>query len=61
MSRKVCKKCKIFVKGNECPICKGSNFSDNWKGRVYILDAEKSEIGKEIGAKVKGEYAIKVR
>jgi RNA polymerase subunit RPABC4/transcription elongation factor Spt4 len=61
MSKKVCKKCKIFVEKNECPICKGSNFSDNWKGRVYIVDADKSEIGKNMEIKVKGEYAIKVR
>lgn len=59
--RKVCKKCKIFVKGNECPICKGSKFSDNWKGRIFILDADRSEIAKKIGVKTKGEYAIKVR
>ena len=61
VKKKVCKKCRLFVDGSECPICKGNSFSDNWKGRVYILDTEKSEIGKEIGTKVKGEYAIKVR
>lgn len=59
--KKVCKKCKIFVKGSVCPICKGSAFSDNWKGRVVILDANKSEIAKKIEAKIKGEYAIKLR
>lgn len=59
--KKVCKKCKIFVKGDQCPICKESSFSENWKGRIFILDVEKSEIAKNIGAKVKGEYAIKVR
>lgn len=61
MTRKVCKSCKIFVKGSTCPLCKGTNFSDNWKGRVFILDAEKSEIAKKIGITVKGEYVIKVR
>jgi len=61
MSRKVCKKCKIFVMGNECPICKGKEFSENWKGRFYILDANKSEVAKKMGITVKGEYAIKVR
>jgi len=61
MSRKVCKKCKIFVTGQECPVCKGKEFSENWKGRLYILDANKSEIAQKIGITVKGEYAIKVR
>jgi RNA polymerase subunit RPABC4/transcription elongation factor Spt4 len=61
MKKKVCKSCKIFVEGNECPICKGQNFSTNWLGRMYIIDAGKSEIAKKIGTQQKGEYAIKVR
>lgn len=61
MSKKVCKKCRIFVKGNECPVCKGNVFSETWQGRINILDANKSEIAKKIGINVKGEYAIKVR
>jgi len=60
MKKKACKTCKIFVDGDECPICKGSQFVTNWKGRLFILDANKSEIAKKTGAKVKGEYAIKV-
>ena len=61
MSKKVCKKCKMMVEGNECPICKSNQFSTNFQGRVYILDANKSAIAKKIGNTVKGEYAIKVR
>ena len=61
VKKKVCKKCKIFVTGNECPVCKGNQFSNNWQGRITILDSEKSAIAKKIGIKVKGEYAIKVR
>jgi DNA-directed RNA polymerase subunit E" len=61
MKKKVCKNCKLFVEGDTCPICKTSQFSNSWQGRIYILDAEKSEIGKKIGIAVKGEYAIKVR
>ena len=61
MSRKVCKKCKLFITGSECPICKSKEFSENWKGRFYILDTNKSKIAKKMGIEVKGEYAIKVR
>ena len=61
MGKKVCTKCLIFVDGSVCPICKGSNFSDNWKGRIIVLDANKSEIAKKLGINVKGEYAIKAR
>lgn len=59
--KKVCKKCRIFVTGNECPICKGTDFSENFKGRLYIIDANKSEIAKKLDIKVKGEYAIKIK
>jgi DNA-directed RNA polymerase subunit E" len=58
---KVCKTCKRFVTGPSCPSCKGNVFSDNFRGRIVILDSEKSEIAKKIGIKNKGEYAIKVR
>ncbi len=59
--KKVCRKCKIFVNGSECPLCKGTSFSENWKGRIAVLDSERSEIAKKIGIKSKGEYAIKVK
>jgi DNA-directed RNA polymerase subunit E" len=61
MKKKVCKNCKLFVEGQECPICKGNQFVTNWKGRIAVLDAERSEIAKKIGLKVKGEYAIKAK
>jgi len=61
MKRKVCKKCKLFVEGDDCPICHGSNFSTNWQGRIFISDPNKSEIAQKIGHKIKGEYAIKVK
>jgi DNA-directed RNA polymerase subunit E" len=61
VKKKVCKKCKYFVEGNECPVCKSNQFSNNWQGRLYVLDANKSMIASKIGITVKGEYAIKVR
>ena len=61
MKKKSCKSCKAFVEGSECPVCKGNQFSNNWQGRLFILDANKSVIAQKIGIKVKGEYAIKVR
>ncbi len=61
MKKKVCKKCKIFVEGNECPVCKSNQFSTNWQGRLYIIDANKSIIAEKTNIKSNGEYAIKVR
>jgi DNA-directed RNA polymerase subunit E" len=61
MKKKICKKCKLFVEGQECPICKGNQFVTNWKGRIAVIDTERSEIAKKIGIKAKGEYAIKAK
>ena len=60
MKKKVCKDCRIFVDGKECPVCKGQSFTTNWKGRIAILDPRKSDVAKRVGIKKKGEYAIKV-
>ena len=59
--KKVCKNCKIFVKGTQCPLCKSSDLTSSWKGRVIIFDPNKSEIAKKMGITVKGEYAIKTK
>lgn len=61
MKKKVCKKCKLFVEGNTCPVCKGNQFAANWQGRLHILDSNKSAIANKIGITSKGEYAIKIR
>lgn len=59
--KKVCKSCKLFVEGPECPVCKSKSFTTTWQGRIQVLDANKSDISKRMGIKVKGEYAIKIR
>ena len=61
MAKKVCRKCRIFVEGSECPVCKGSSFTDTWNGRLYIMNFDKSVIAKKSGIKANGEYAIKAR
>jgi len=61
MAKKVCKKCRLFVEGSVCPLCKGSNFTESWKGRIIVTDPNNSEIAKKLGITAKGEYAIKVR
>lgn len=61
MKKKVCKRCKMLVDGNECPVCKTNQFSANWQGRMCIIDPVKSLIAEKIGLQAKGEYAIKVR
>jgi RNA polymerase subunit RPABC4/transcription elongation factor Spt4 len=58
---KVCKKCKIFVDGDKCPICKDNKFSTNWQGRISVLDPKGSKVAEFANITAKGEYAIKVK
>ncbi len=51
----------MFVEKDVCPNCNSNQFTDNWKGRIAIIDVNKSEIAKKIGITLKGEYAIKTR
>jgi len=62
MTRKVCKKCKVFVEGAQiCPECGGNQFTESWKGRVIIFKPGESEIAKQMKIAKKGIYAIKTR
>jgi DNA-directed RNA polymerase subunit E" len=59
--KKVCKKCKVFVEGNACPECGGTQFTDTWKGKVHVIDPANSEIAKKLKLSKPGVYAIKSR
>ncbi len=61
IKKRVCKRCRIFIEGNKCPICSGSEFTEGWKGRVIILNPSESEIAKKISINKEGTYAIKTR
>jgi len=61
VKEKVCKNCKMFVEGNVCPVCKESQFTSVFQGRLNVLDAQKSFIAQQINIKEKGRYAIKIR
>ena len=61
MKKKVCKACKMFIEGNECPVHGAIQTSTNWQGRLNILNNKDSIIAKKINIEHDGEYAIKVR
>jgi DNA-directed RNA polymerase subunit E" len=58
---KVCKKCKIFVETDLCPVCKKDSFTTSFQGRIAFINTKESRIAKEMGVDTPGEYAIKVR
>ena len=57
---RTCKTCRAIYEGEVCPKCGGSSFGDTFKGRVVVVDPEKSEIAKQIGISKEGTYAIKL-
>ncbi|MFH1094922.1 MAG: transcription elongation factor subunit Spt4 [Candidatus Micrarchaeota archaeon] len=59
---KACKNCHLIVEeAAECPLCKGTDFSEKFNSIALIFDATKSEIAAKLGVKAPGRYAIKVR
>lgn len=64
-SKKICKECRFVVQDesvDECPNCgsKGQ-WNENYQGRVFVFNVDKSVIGSKIDAKITGEYAIRSR
>ncbi|MCX8181608.1 MAG: DNA-directed RNA polymerase, subunit E'' [Candidatus Methanomethyliaceae archaeon] len=57
-----CRKCKYILGEDDtkCPICGGTDLSEDWSGLVVVLDPS-SSVAEMMGAKKPGRYAIKVR
>lgn len=59
---KACKICNtIFESGEKCPKCESKESTEGFKGRIVILNPEKSEIAQKLKFKDKGNFAIKTR
>jgi len=59
--KKVCKKCKFISSEEKCPVCGSAEFSDTWKGRIFILNPQESEIAKQLKIEKEGTYAILIK
>ncbi len=60
-NEKACTQCKRIISGDECPVCKTSTLTKSWAGSIIVIDPEKSEIAKKIGATTPGRYALKIK
>jgi DNA-directed RNA polymerase subunit E" len=58
---KACKICNTIYEGEKCPKCDSRESTENFKGRIILLQPEKSEIAPRIKLKDKGNFAIKTR
>lgn len=61
VKQKACKICNQIHTNDKCPKCDSKESTESFKGRIYLLDAEKSEIAKNLNLKGKGNFAIKTR
>ena len=59
MAEKACKHCKSIFEGAQCPNCGGQETTDNFKGRLYILNPEESVIAKNLKIEKKGKFAVR--
>ena len=60
--QKACKICnQIYDEGDKCPRCGAKESTDAFKGRIVVIDSEKSEIAQKLNIKGKGNFAIKTR
>lgn len=59
---KACRICNtIYDDGDKCPACEAKESTDSFKGRVVVMNPEKSEIAQKLNIKQKGNFAIKTR
>jgi DNA-directed RNA polymerase subunit E" len=60
---KACKACRLIVDepAHTCPACQGTDLTEKFSGQLIVNDPERSEIGKKLGVKAPGRYAIKIR
>ena len=61
VKQKACKICKTIFEGDKCPACGSKEFTESFKGRIVVINPEKSEIAQKLNLKNKGNFAIKTR
>ena len=59
---KACKICNTIIEsGEKCPKCDSKELTEGFKGRIVVLNPEKSEIAPKLNLKDKGNFAIRTR
>ena len=58
---KACRLCNTIYEGDKCPKCDSKDSTESFKGKIVVLNPEKSEVAKKINLKSKGTFAIKTR
>ena len=61
MKVRACKICNTIHEEDKCPKCESKESTESFKGRIILLNPEKSEIAPKLKLKDKGNFAIKTR
>ncbi len=61
VKQKACKICNAIYEADKCPLCGSKESTEGFKGKIIILNPEKSEIAQKLNIKNKGAFAIKTR
>lgn len=62
VKEKACKMCKtIYLEEDKCPNCGSKESTESFKGRIVVINPEKSEIAQKLNIPSKGNFAIKTR
>ena len=59
MAKLMCPKCKRLTSTSTCPVHKDAKLVETWKGRIIVIEPEKSELAKKINIDASGEYALR--
>lgn len=58
---RACRTCKNISEETICPVCKGTEFSDDYSGLLVVLKADNSLLAEKLDTKEPGVYALKIR
>ena len=58
---RACRVCKNISNETICPVCKGTEFSDDYSGLLVVLDPENSILAEKLETDKPGTYALKIR
>ena len=58
---RACRYCKNISDESVCPVCKNTEFSDDYSGLLVVLDANNSILAEKLNTNEPGNYALKIR
>ena len=58
---RACRYCKNISDETVCPVCRNTEFSDDYSGLLVVLDADNSILAEKLDTNEPGNYALKIR